>query len=199
MNRILGCFVLLGALVGLQACGPKAFTKGEYNDPNEVNLLDDKFNENDMQLLSNALAEQLIQFEQIKNSKERPLIMVGRVNNRTSEHIDIKMLTDRMRTALIKTGKFRFADKDARSELKEEYEYQASEYVDQATAVKKGRQLGVQFLITGDLGSNVQQVGNDKLVFYRLNMNLIDVATNVIEWSGDREVRKKYRKRSVGF
>jgi hypothetical protein len=199
MNRILVPLFLVSVLSILQSCGPRAFTKGQYNDPNEVALLDDKFSENDMQLLSNALAEQLIQFEGFRDQKTRPLIMVGRVNNRSSEHIDIKMLTDRMRTAIIKTGKFRFSDKDAREDLKEEYSYQESEYVDQATAIKKGSQIGVQYLITGELGSNIQQVGNDKLIFYRLNMNLIDVKTNVIEWSGDREIRKKYRKRSVGF
>ncbi len=197
--RLVSLGFVLGFLIFLQACGPRAFTKGQYNDPNEVALLDDKFNENDMQLLSNAVSEQLIQFQGIRDRSDRPLVMVGRVNNRTSEHIDIKMLTDRMRTAVIRTGKFRFSDKEAREDLKEEYAYQESEYVDQASAVKRGGQLGVQYLITGELHSNVQQVGNDKLVFYRLNMNLIDVKTNVIEWSGDREIRKKYRKRSVGF
>jgi len=200
MNRILLPILFLAAITLVtSACGPKAFTKGEYNDPNEVNLLDDKFNENDMQLLSNSLADQVIKSDEVRDLKAKPLIMVGRVNNRTSEHIDMKMLTDRMRTALIKTNKFRFSDKEARDELSEEYEYQAGGNVDQKTAVKRGNQLGVEYIITGELGSNIQQVGKDKLVFYRLNMNLINVKTNVIEWSGDREIRKKYRKRNVGF
>ncbi len=200
MNRILlPILSLITMTLIISACGPKAFTKGEYNDPNEVNLLDDKFNENDMQLLSNSLADQVIKSDEIRDLKSKPLIMVGRVNNRTAEHIDMKMLTDRMRTALIKTNKFRFSDKEARDELSEEYNYQAGGNVDQKTAIKRGNQLGVEYIITGELGSNVQQVGKDKLVFYRLNMNLINVKTNVIEWSGDREIRKKYRKRNVGF
>lgn len=179
------------------ACGTKTFTKGKYADPNEVALLDDQFNENDMQLLSNKLAESLIEYEKIKSAKDRPVIMVGQVKNRTSEHVDIKMLTDRVRTALIKTGRFSFASKEARSELAEEYEYQSSDFVDQETSVKKGGQLGVEYIITGDLGSNVQEVGKDKIVFYRMTMNLINVKTNIIEWSDDKEIRKRFRKRRV--
>lgn len=190
--------LILAALM-LQSCGKKAFTKGAYDDPEKVVLLDDKFNENDMQLISNKLVDSLSSFDKVKDADERPVVMISRVNNRTSEHIDMKSLTDKIRTALIKSGDFRFSDKAARALLKEEYKYQAGKYVDQSTAAKIGRQLGVDYIITGDLASNVQEVGKDKVVYYKMTMNLIDVETNIIEWSDEREIRKKYRKRTVGF
>jgi uncharacterized protein (TIGR02722 family) len=179
-------------------CGPKAFTKGGYDDPNKVILLDDKFNENDMQLISNQLVESLEKYPAFEKLGKKPVVMVGKVRNRTSEHIDVKSLTDKIRTALIKSGKFRFADKEARDELAEEYEYQAGKYVDKSTA-KAPKQTGVEFLITGDIASNVQEVGNDKVVYYKVTLNLTNLVTNIIEWSDDREVRKRYRKQSVGF
>lgn len=191
--------VLLGFSLVIQACGPRAFTKGQYSDPEEVVLLDDKFNENDMQLMANKLVDSLIEFDKIKNADSRPVVMVGRVKNRTSEHIDMKMLTDKIRTALIRSGRFTFSDKEAREELAEEYEYQGSRFVDPKTATGPGKQVGVNYLITGDLSSNVQEVGKDKVVYYKLNLNLIDVSTNLIQWADEREVRKRYRKRSVGF
>lgn len=198
MKFIAFSLVIVSLGLSLQSCGPKAFTKGQYSDPEEVVLLDDKFNENDMQLMANTLVDSLQEYDRIKNANSSPVIMVGRVKNRTSEHIDMKMLTDKIRTALIKSGKFRFADKEARAELAEEYEYQSGKYVDQSTA-QTPKQLGVEYLITGDLSSNVQQVGNDKVVYYKLNLNLLDVSKNIIAWADEREVRKKYRKRSVGF
>lgn len=185
------------SLTGLQSCGPKAFTKGQYADPENVILLDDKFNENDMQLIAKTLVESLTEFERVKNFEGRPVVMLTKVGNRTSEHIDVKMLTDKIRTALIKSGRFRFSDKATRDELKEEYDYQSSEYVDAKTAAKKGRQLGVDFIINGDIGSNIQQVGRDKVVYYKVTLNLVDVETNIIEWSDEREVRKIYKKRTI--
>ncbi|TVQ78523.1 MAG: penicillin-binding protein activator LpoB [Bradymonadales bacterium] len=183
----------------LVACGPREFTRGRYDDPATVRLLDDQFNENDMQLMSRDLVASLLDFEGIKGRDGSPVVMLGRFRNRTSEHIDMKMLTDHMRTALIRTQRFRFVDGSLRQDLAEEYDYQASEFVDQATAVRMGQQLGVEYLIVGDLGSIIQQVGNDKIVYYKITMNLVDVATNVILWSDDREVRKIYRRRSVGL
>lgn len=185
------------SLTGLQSCGPKAFTKGQYADPENVILLDDKFNENDMQLIAKTLVESLTEFERVKSFEGRPVVMLTKVGNRTSEHIDVKMLTDKIRTSLIKSGRFRFSDKATRDELKEEYDYQSSEYVDAKTAAKKGRQLGADFIINGDIGSNIQQVGRDKVVYYKVTLNLVDVETNIIEWSDEREVRKIYKKRTI--
>src|SRR5882724_2808870 len=102
-NSIL-LFVLV-LVLGFQfsACGPKAFTKGGYDDPNKVILLDDKFNENDMQLISNQLVDSLVKFDKIQKATSLPVVMVGTVRNHTSEHIDVKSLTDKIRTALIKS------------------------------------------------------------------------------------------------
>ena len=183
----------------LTSCGPRAFTKGQYDDPNKVILLDDKFNENDMQLISNQLVDSLIQFGKIKEATTPPIVMVGTVRNRTSEHIDVKSLTDKIRTELIKSGKFRFSDKTSRDEVAEEYEYQSGGLVDQKTAARKGKQVGVQYLITGDIGSNVQEVGKDKVIFYIVTLNLTDLESNLIEWSDNKEIRKRYKKQSVGF
>lgn len=183
----------------LSACGPKAFTKGGYDDPNKIILLDDKFNENDMQLISNQLVDSLVKFDKIASATQKPVVMVGKVRNRTSEHIDVKSLTDKIRTALIKSGKFKFSDKEARDELAEEYEYQSGKFVDKKSAKGPGKQVGVDYLITGDIASNVQEVGDDKIVYYKVTLNLNNLETNIIEWSDDKEVRKRYRKQSIGF
>lgn len=198
MNKQLQISILIVFIsLSMHACGPKAFTKGQYSDPEEVILLDDKFNENDMQLMANTMVNSLIEYEDIKNSTDRPLIMVGRVRNRTSEHVDMKAMTDKIRTALIRSGKFQFSDKDAREELAEEYEYQTSGFVNPETAKSRGNQASVDFIITGDLSSNVQQVGKDKVVYYKLNVNLVDVDKNIIAWADEREVRKIYKKRRI--
>lgn len=191
-------FVLVVAFMQT-GCGPKAFTEGAYDDPNKVILLDDKFNENDMQLVANQLVNSVSQYVSQKNLSPSPVVMVGRVRNHTAEHIDVKSLTDKIRVALIQSGKFKFSDKEVREELAEEYEYEGSGAVEKKTAKEKGGQIGVDYLLTGDIASNVQEVGNDKVVYYKVTLNLNNLVTNIIEWSDNKEVRKIYRKKSVGF
>ena len=185
--------------IGLSACGPKAFTQGTYVDPNKITLLSDKFNENDMQLMVKKLVESLSQNNSIANLKNKPVVAISQVTNRTSEHVDIKQLTDKLRKELIQNRSFRFIDVGSRETLQKKYEYnKKSGNVDQSTTVDPG-QIAVKFLITGDLGSYVQTVGDDKLIYYKLTLNLTDVKTNEIVWSEEKEVKKRFKKQTLGL
>jgi uncharacterized protein (TIGR02722 family) len=198
MRSVYILFVILGfsAILG---CSNRQYTDGKYDDPNKVILLDDKFSENDLQLIANKLVESLGHHATDAKYDGKPVVMIGRVRNHTSEHIDVKSLTDKIRTELIKAQKYRFASKEARNELSEEYDYEASGYVNPETQKVKGKQIGIDYLITGDIASIVQQAGKQKQIYYKVTLNLIDLETNIIEWTDDREIRKRYKKKSVGF
>lgn len=194
---LVGLGLLVSVLLG--ACGPKAFTQGKYVDPNEINLLSDKFNENDMQLMVKKLVNSLSKDHYIASLQKKPIVAIGKVSNRTSDHVDMKLLTDQIRTELIQNRRLRFIDVDARKALQKEYDYnKKSGNVNQSTA-KSPSQIAVQYLITGDLGSYVQTVGDEKLVYYKLTMNLTDTETNEIVWSDDKQVKKQFEKQTIGI
>src|ERR1700750_1663145 len=87
----------IGALVTLSSCGPKAFTKGEYDDPTRVELLDDKFNEADMQQMADTVIKAVVSCGYVMNAQKPPVVIVDRVANRTQEHIDTVSMTDMIR------------------------------------------------------------------------------------------------------
>lgn len=184
----------------LAACpGPRAFTRGEYADPNVIELLSDQFNENDLQLIAKKMVNSLGESGAFQQIQGQPLLMVGRMKNKTSEHIDMESLADKVRVELSKRGKFAFVNKEAREQLAEEYEYQRSGYVDPARAKGPGQQAAADYLMTGSVASIVQEVGNDKVVYYKMTMELTNLRTGVIEWTEEKELRKKFVKRAVGW
>jgi len=187
------------ACLALQGCGPKAFTDGAYDDPNRVELLDDKFNEADMQQMASTIVDAVLKCPDIAESRGRPTIAVSKVVNRSEDFPDIDALTEMIRSNLTKSRKVRFVDRGAREELDEEYQYGASGRVSKETAKKAGKQIGVDYLLTGALATNVQQVGNDKLIYYKLNMKLTNLETSAIDCEEEKEIRKKYRKKSLGL
>ena len=198
--RVSFVFILLSyILLVLAACGPRAFMKGTYEDPNEIKMLSDKFNENDMQLLAKKMISSLSSAKSMINRPKKPVVIIELVRNRTSEHVDMKSLTDKIRAALINSGKFTFIEKDLRNTLVEEYDYQDSKYVDKKTAKPIGKQIAADYILSGDLSSIVQQAGKDKQVYYKLNMNVTNITTGIIEWTDEKEIRKAFKKRSVGF
>jgi uncharacterized protein (TIGR02722 family) len=131
--------------------------------------------------------------------KGRPIFALSKVVNRTEEFPDLEMLTEKIRSELTKSRKVKFSDRAARAEIDEEAAYGESGRVSRDTAVKLGKQLGINYLLTGALGTNVQQVGNDKLIYYKLNMKLTNTETGVVDCEDETEVRKKYRKKSLGI
>jgi len=188
------------ALVLTVSCaGPRAFTKGTYEDPEVIALLDDRFSENDMQLIAKKMVNSLLASPQISADAGAPAVMVGKMRNRTTEHIDMVMLSDKVKTALLQSGKFRFVDIMNRRDIAEEYEYQQSGYVDPKQAKGPGSQTGAGYMLTGTLTSNIQQVGKDKLVYYKATFQLTDLLSSEIVWTDEKEIRKAYKKRSIGL
>lgn len=187
-------------LLGFAGCGgPTAFTKGDYDDPTRVQLLDDKFNEADMQQMADTVIKAMVACAYVANAPKPPIVVVKRVQNRTEEHIDTTSMTDKIRTALIKTGKVRFVNGEERGTLDEEYDYNAAGNVSGPTQKKRGNQIGADYILSGEISTNVQQVGDDKFIYYKITMNMTNTETSTIDCTEDRELRKKFRRQSVGL
>lgn len=204
LNRALNSVrFAIGAAVlvlGASSCGPKAFTKGDYDDPTRVELLDDKFNEADMQQMADTTIKAMVACGWIANAPKPPVVIVDTVQNRTEEHIDMKSLTDKIRTALINTGKVRFINKEQRATLDSEYEYnKEGGNVNQVTAKKRGKQIGADYTLSGAMATNIQEVGGTKFIYYKLTMDLTNMETSTIDCTDEKEVRKHFTKQRVGL
>ena len=199
LKRTISLALLGAAVAGLTACaGPRAFTRGSYQDPEEIAMLDDRWNQNDMQLVAKKVVESLTAWKQ-RDALEKPVVILETPKNRTTEHIDLQALYDHVKTALINSGEFTFLDKAAREEIAKEYEYQGSGYVNPNEATGPGRQRAARYLLGLVITSNVQQVGNDKVVYYKTTFELTDIETTEILWTDHKEIRKDFKKRSIGL
>lgn len=193
-------FLVLLVALTVTACGPKAFKKGEYDsDIERANLLNDKWSESDMQKVVKDLVASLVAHRSIAAAKSEPLVMVTQLQNKTSEHIDTQSVMDMVRVELMNSGKVLFVDKEARGDIKDEYDYQNSGMVSQNTKKGPGKQEGADYILNGRLDSIVQEVGKDKTVYYKVTLNLTSLERNVIVWSGYKQIRKIYKKKSVGI
>jgi len=201
MNFTIVRSVVLGfvaLLVG--ACGSRQFSQGSYDDVQEDRLLDDKFNESDMRRIADTMVQSLTGSPVVADAKKRPVILVTLVKNRSEEHIDMKSMTDKIRVAVVKSGKFRFTEKETRADLAEEMDYQTqSGYVDPSSARKMGKQIGADYFLTGEITDRVQEVGSKKYVYYKATFNLVNIQTGILDWTDEKEIRKYYQKRSVGM
>ncbi|MBL7554861.1 MAG: penicillin-binding protein activator LpoB [Bdellovibrionaceae bacterium] len=191
--------VLFALSMFITQCGPKAFVKGQYDDVQRENLLNDQWSETDMQNAVKDLVASLVNHPSIANAKTPPVVMVTQLQNKTSEHIDTQSIMDMFRVELMNSGRVEFIDKEARQDIKDEYDYQNSGVVSEESKKGPGGQIGADFIVNGRMDSIVQEVGKDKTVYYKMTMNLTNLKTSKMVWSNYKQMRKQFKKKSVGL
>lgn len=191
--------IVLSLLAGLWlACSTeRAFTKGEYTDPNEIDLLSDEWAPSDLQLIAKKVVGDLQTSPAFAQIQGRPVVIVGKLKNSTSEHIDMQSLADKIQTQLANTGKFAFVDASARQAVAEEYEYQQSGYVRPDQAKGPGQQFAPDYIMTGELASIKQRVGSDEFIYYKMTAKLTNIRTGLLEWTDEKELKKKFVKQGI--
>jgi penicillin-binding protein activator len=190
---------LMGLVLALTSCGPKAFVKGQYDDVEKQNLMNDQWSETDMQVVVKSMVESLTKHPSVAAAKAPPDVIVTGLQNKTSEHIDTQSIMDMIRVELTNSGKVSFLDKEARKDISDEYDYQNSGMVSKETKKSAGSQIGADFIINGRMDSIVQEVGKDKSVYYKLTLNLTNIKTSRIVWTDQKQIRKTFKKKSIGL
>ena len=196
-------FIVLFSLFTLlvsTGCGKRAFINGDYDkDVNRENLMDDRWSETDMQKTVEYLVNSAVKHKAIANAKKPPVVMVTRLQNKTSEHIDTQSITDMITVELVNSGTVQFVDKAARDDVAEELEYQRSGTTNRASQKRRGNQTGADLILNGRIDSIVKEVGKKKSVYYKITLNLTNLSTNLIVWTNHKQIRKLYKKKRVGL
>jgi penicillin-binding protein activator len=200
MKKLMSIIAVAMCALALTACGPRAFVKGDYDENVESNnLLNDQWSETDMQKAVKDLVSSALRNPNITNAKTPPIVMVTRLQNKTSEHIDTQSVTDMITVELTQSGKVQFVDASAREDIANEYEYQDSGMVSRDSKKGKGKQVGADLILNGRIDSIVQEVGKDKTVYYKVNLNMTNLSTGLIVWTDHKQIRKNFRKKRVGL
>lgn len=196
MKSILSVCVLAIFAAG---CAPKAFVKGTYDDPERENLMNDQWSETDMQKTVKDMVASMLAHPSISAAKKPPVLMVTQLQNKTSEHIDTQSIMDMVRVELMKSGKVVFVDKEARGDVADEYNYQNSGMMEKESQSGPGKQVGADFIVNGRMDSIVQEVGKEKTVYYKITLNMTNLKSNLVTWTDHKQLRKAYKKKSVGL
>jgi len=201
MRTLALTFSLLAvAMIGLTGC--KGTPKVVYGDAQAVESVTTDFGSTDLQQISAKMVDSLLVFPPIveETKTRRPVLLVDKVKNKTMQHIDTESVTDSIRTKLIRSGKFRFTDNTTRNQAAEEIKFQQeSGMVDQNAAMRFGKQIGAEYLLTSNLAEIKKSAGRTTDVYYKFTMNLLNLETGILEWADEKEIRKVATKKRFGL
>ncbi len=184
---------VLGLLVVACYNGPSGPVVHRTAVDEEIDL-SGRWNDVDSRAVSQEMVQDLLSRpwldEWSEGGNKRPRIVVGRVANKSHEHIPTDTFVKDLERELVNSGEVSFlASFGQREQLKAEKLYQA-EAASLETQKAMGRELGADFLLLGQINSIVDQAGGITLLFYQVELELINVETGVKEWIGQKKIKK---------
>lgn len=161
-----------------------------------------KWNDTDSRLTAEEMVKDALNgpwYPKYTVKKATPTIIVGEIRNKSHEHISTETFINDIQRALINSGKVEFvANKSERDQIREEKGDQASN-AKVETRQSAGEESGADLMMIGDLNSIVDQEGGKAVVFYQVNLELVEIESHKKLWIGDKKIKKFVERSSTTF
>ena len=166
-------------------------------DPQTRIDLDYRFDDEDAREVYQAMADDALFRGWIdrwiaEHGGQRPIMIVGGIQNNTQEYINTNLFTRNFERELLNSGRVRVvAMRDQRGELRDE-RLQGQEWNSAETRKVMRNELGADLMLMGDINEVRERSlsGNRITTFFQVNLDLINLETNEKVWIGNHEIKK---------
>lgn len=190
MKKITQLSMMLIAVVMLASCNRQVT---RINPDQQVDL-SGRWNDTDSKLV----AEEMIQDVTGRpwhndfriNNDRKPVVIVGYVQNKSAEHIESETFIKDIEREFVNSGFVRVvSNAEFREKLREERAEQG-EFASPETQAQWGKELGADFMMFGVITAVTDSYKKEKVVNYKVNLELTNIETNEKVWIGDKEIKK---------
>lgn len=195
--------VLSLTLLVLTLAGCASETKVSRVDTGTVTDLSGRWNDTDSRLVAEAMVKEALSNPWLENftraKKRQPVVIVGTIVNRSHEHINTQTFVDDLSRELTNSNRVQFvAGKSERQEIREERTEQAVHALE-GTQKSPGKELGADYLLSGNISTILDESNGVKAIFYQVDLELIDLESNVKSWFGQKKIKKIVERKRMVF
>ena len=201
-KSILATVMVLGTVVFVNGCG-KNVEVARVDSGKEI-ALTDKWNDEDSRLVAEEMINDMLSYPWISQFNQRfpgkePLVTVQRVRNISHEHIAVDTFVNDIKRAVIRSGKAGFIAtleerQDTRAELADQDMNASAD-----TRMEMGEEDGANFALSGTINSIVDQLDNQRVTYYQVDLKLINLQTAREVWNGSKKIKKFMERKSFSF
>ncbi|PWJ69961.1 MULTISPECIES: penicillin-binding protein activator LpoB [unclassified Fibrobacter] len=192
--RKLFCLLALGMSLCLIACGGGNSKKVTRLDAGSTTDLSGKWNDTDSRLVAEEMIPSCLNSGKISKAiaemGRTPTVVIGKVKNKSHEHISVETFIKDMERVLINSGEVDFvAGATERQALRDEVMDQRGNATEE-TAKELGMETGADWMLTGSINTIVDQEGGQAVIFYQVDLELTDLQSHKKLWIGDKKIKK---------
>ena len=191
MNNIKSLILLVIFSTVISSCASRKVTRV---DPAEQIDLSGRWNDTDSRQVAEEMTRDVLSkpwLERFTGQQQRPpVVIVGVVINRSHEHIEAETFIKDVEREFINSGRVRVVENDFfREKLREEKESQQVN-ASPETQSRIAQELGADYMLLGVINSTVDQLKKEKVVFYKVNLEMVNLESTEKVWLGDKEIKK---------
>jgi penicillin-binding protein activator len=186
----------------LTLVGCSTGTKVTRVDTDLVTDLSGRWNDTDSRLVAEAMVKEALSYPWLQGYTQtkgrQPVVVVGTILNRSHEHINTQTFVTDLERELTNSQKVSFvAGKGEREEIREERREQAV-HAREDTQKSAGKEIGADYIMKGNISTILDEANGVKAVFYQVDLELVDLESNVKTWYGQKKIKKVVeRKRTI--
>ena len=176
-------FIICTALALLSLTGCSSQPKVKRVDSGEVTDISGKWNDTDSRIVSQKMISEMLSLPWYKDwtagKNTKPVVIVGRISNNTTEHINTGAFMADIEREMINSGKISFVAGGSDREATRRERLDQLQNASDDTIKDFGKEIGADFMLFGTIGSFVDQAGGQKAVAYQIDLYLVDVEKNL--------------------
>lgn len=176
--------------------------------PEQVIDLSGRWNDTDSRLVANEMIREsfestggqnwAVRHMQL-NGGRQPVVIVGTIRNRSMEHIPVGTFARDLERAYVNSGLVQVvADRVERDQVRDEREDQ-QEHATAETRARFGREHGASYMLQGDVQSIEDRERGKSVVFYQVDLSLVDLESNAKVWVGQHKIKKFVERPRITF
>lgn len=163
-------------------------------DPNSTTDLSGRWNDSDSRMVADELAKQALTEAWKRNFQTAtgrvPVVIVGIIQNKSSEHIEAGTFIKDIERTFIQTGQVRVVQNAVLREAIRKERGDQAQFASPETQKKFGKELGADFMIFGNIFSTEDAYQKKRTITYQVNLELANIETNELVWVGDKKIKK---------
>ena len=150
-------------------------------------------------MIADCLNHPWISRHAVGDEGEQPIVIVGAIRNRSTEHIAIPTFVSDIERAFINSGLVSVvASATERGELRAEKGDQ-SKFASVETVKAMGQELGADYMMTGQINTIEDREGGKQVTFYQTDLTLTNIETNQKVWLGQKKIKKFIERKRAAF
>ncbi len=188
--------------VVLAGCGaPKTVERIEADTTID---LSGEWNDTDSRQVSEAMITDCLNHPWITqhtttSAGKKPVVIVGAIRNRSSEHIAIPTFVSDIERAFINSGLVSVvASANERGSLRDEKDDQSMFATPESTK-EMGREQGADYMLMGQLNTIKDREGGKQVTFYQVDLTLTNIESNQKVWLGQKKIKKFIQRKRAAF